>query len=115
MFSAWHITVTALVTAVLVSGAALLAQRRERSVVDALVVGVAAGIGVLLWRLGANTPTLNADSLPGVSPADVFSAPLAYVAVGVAAALRESGATLRLTQAQGLAALIALIVNIVTI
>jgi hypothetical protein len=115
MFSAWHIAVTALVTAVLAGAGALVVRWRERSLVDALVVGAAAGFGVLLWRLGANTPTLNVDSLPGVSPADVLSAPLAYVAVGIAAGVRGSGATLRLTVAQALAALIALIINIVTI
>lgn len=115
MFPAWHIAVTALVTAVLASGGALVAQRQQRSVMDALLVGGAAGLGVLLWRLGANTSPLNTDPLPGVSPADVLSAPVAYVAVGIAAGLRGSGTTEQMSMAQAIAALVAIIVNIVTI
>jgi hypothetical protein len=115
MFPVWHIALTALITAGLSGGGTWLFASRKRSVVDALLVGIAAGLGILLWRLGANTPILNTDPIPGISPADVLSAPLAYVAVGMVAPLRGSGATERLSRAKALAALIALLVNIITI
>ena len=115
MFPTWHIALTALITAVLAGGGAVLVPRQQRSAVDAVLVGTAAGLGVLLWRMGANTATLNADPIPGVSPADVMSAPLAYVAVGIAAGLRGQDAANQWTRAQALAALIALVVNILTI
>jgi hypothetical protein len=80
---------------------------------DVLVIGVAAGLGVLLWRLGANIPALNDDPIPGISPTDVLSGPVSFVAVGVYTGLR--GASERWASAQALAAVVALVVNIVTI
>jgi hypothetical protein len=115
MFPAWHIALTALVTAVVVSGSIFLSHRSQGFTVDLLLTGGAAGLGVLLWRLGANTPTLNADPLPGVSPADVLSAPMAYVAVGIVAGLRGKAASEPLSMAPALAALVALLVTIITI
>ncbi|HEV2460656.1 MAG TPA: hypothetical protein VGS80_20065, partial [Ktedonobacterales bacterium] len=65
MFPAWHIALTALVTATL-TAAVTAAWRRARLVSgrasewslraagDLIGVGIAAGLGVLLWRLGAN-------------------------------------------------------------
>ena len=123
MFPAWHIALTSLITAVLtaaLAGAAIVLRRSEQlpvpragQVLDALAIGLAAGLGILLWRLGANIPTLNNDPIPGVSPADVLSGPVAFVAVGVYTGLR--GASERWTSAQALAALVALAVNIITI
>ena len=123
MFPAWHIALTSLITAVLsaaLAGATIVLRRSEGAsgqragqVLDALVIGLAAGLGVLLWRLGANIPALNDDPIPGVSPADVLSGPVAFVAVGVYTGLR--GASERWASAQALAALVALVVNIVTI
>jgi hypothetical protein len=123
MFPAWHIAMTLLITAVLtaaLAGAATVLRRSEKApgqhagqVLDALVIGLAAGLGVLLWRLGANIPALNDDPIPGVSPADVLSGPIAFVAVSVYTSLR--GASERWASAQALAALVALVVNIVTI
>jgi hypothetical protein len=123
MFPAWHIALTSLITAVLtaaLAGATIVLHRSEGApgqragqVLDALVIGLAAGLGILLWRLGANIPTLNDDPIPGVSPADVLSGPVAFVAVGVYIGLR--GASERWTSAQALAAVVALVVNIVTI
>jgi hypothetical protein len=124
MFPAWHIALTALVTAVItaaVTAAATTGWRRRiaghasLALGDLIGVGVAAGLGVLLWRLGANVPTLNDDPIPGVSPADVLSGPLAYVAAGVYVRLRGAGASERLAVAPAVAALVAVIVNIVTI
>jgi hypothetical protein len=126
MFPAWQIALTSLITAILtaaLAGAIMVLRRagsstpapsqRTGQILDALLIGFAAGLGVLLWRLGANVPTLNDDPIPGVSPADVLSAPVAFVAVGVYTGLR--GASERWAAAQALAALVALVVNIVTI
>jgi hypothetical protein len=126
MFPAWRIALTSLTTAVLTAALAVVAIARRRStpaadasgkrtrqIVDLLVISLAAGLGVLLWRLGANIPTLNDDPIPGVSPADVLSGPVAFVAVGVYTGLR--GASERWASAQALAALVALVVNIITI
>jgi hypothetical protein len=126
MFPAWHIALTSLATAAVTAALAemTIALRRSKrttttsgqrtsQVVDALMIGFAAGLGVLLWRLGANVPTLNDDPIPGISPADVLSGPVAYVAVGVYIGLR--GASERWASAQALAALVALAINIITI
>ena len=88
-------------------------RQRAGQILDVLVIGLAAGLGVLLWRLGANIPTLNDDPIPGVSPADALSGPVAFIAVAVYTGLR--GASERWAAAQALAALVALVVNIVTI
>jgi hypothetical protein len=126
MFPAWHIALTSLITAALTAALAWVTMARRRAnsasqapitsaspLVDALIIGLAAGLGVLLWRLGANIPALNDDPIPGVSPADVLSGPVAFVAVGVYTGLR--GDSERWASAQALAAVIALVVNIVTI
>jgi hypothetical protein len=132
MFPAWRIALTALVTAVITAvitaaGASGLAGWRRRTSGrasawwslftwgDGMGVGVAAGLGVLLWRLGANVPILNADPIPGVSPADVLSAPLAYVATSIYVRLRTAEAADQLAAAPAVAALVALFINIVTI
>jgi hypothetical protein len=131
MFPAWHIAVTALVTAVLTAAAtaALMVAgtagwrgrasvRRSLLLGDVVGVGLSAGLGVLLWRLGANVATLNDDPIPGISPADVLSATLAYVAVSSYCRLRAGWASkqaVHLTAAPAVAALVALIVNIITI
>jgi hypothetical protein len=120
MFPAWHIALTALVTAAVTTGAtaAWPGHLPTRSALGDLVgVGIAAGLGVLLWRLGANVPTLNNDPIPGVSPADVLSGPLAYVAASTYVRLRglSSEVSERLVAAPAVAALAGLLVNIVTI
>lgn len=126
MFSAWRIAVTALVIAVVTTAVTTgrttgwrgrtswrTSTRLSLALGDVVGVGVAAGLGVLLWRLGANVPALNDDPIPGISPADVLSGPLAYIAADAYVRLR--GASERLAVAPVLAALVALIVNIVTI
>lgn len=118
MFPAWHIAVTAFVTAIVTSAGTVgwrwrASGRTSLRAGDLIAVGVASGLGVLLWRLGANAPTLNNDSIPGVSPADVLSAPLAFVAAEVYIRLRRTSELFSIAPA--VAALVALLVNIVTI
>jgi hypothetical protein len=118
MFPAWHIALTALVTAAVTAGVTAgwlgrTSRRKSLALGDLVGVSIASGLGVLLWRLGANVPTLNDDPIPGVSPADTLSAPLAYVAANSYARLRRVSE--RLSVAPAVAAVVALIVNIVTI
>jgi hypothetical protein len=142
MFPAWRIAVTALATAVVTTAVLLVlvvargakggaasesgrssgrASPGSRVLADLVAVGAASGLGVLLWRLGGNVPTLNDDPIPGVSPADVLSAPLAYVAADLYVRLRglpsrKSGEmTEHLAVAPAVAAVVALVVNIVAI
>jgi hypothetical protein len=89
--------ITALLTPAL-AGATIVLRRpdsatqlpgqRTGQALDALVFDLAAGLGALLWRPGANIPTLINDPILGVSPADILSAPVAFVAVGVYTGLR---------------------------
>jgi hypothetical protein len=128
MFPAWHILLTAVVTGVLTAAITVAADvgwrgrthLRRLSIArgDVVGVGVAAALSVLLWRLGANVPTLNDDPIPGISPADVLSAALAYVAVSSYGRLRAVGTpenAERLVAAPAVAAVVALIVNVITI
>ena len=46
-----------------------------------MVLGLAAAASIALWRAGANTPPLNDDPIPWVSPNDLLSPILTYVAV----------------------------------
>src|SRR5262249_31209269 len=74
MFPAWHIGVTALVTAVFTArttGASTAWPGRQSggpALGDLVGVSLAAGTGVLLWRLGANIPSLNDDPIPRGQP-----------------------------------------------
>src|SRR5690348_12568420 len=101
MFPVWRIVITALLTAVATTAITLVIAWRgtsrgdryssgfiSQSLGDLIGVGVASGLGVLLWRLGANVAMLNDDPIPGISPADVLSAPLAFVAADVYIRLR---------------------------
>jgi len=134
VFPIWRIVLTALLTALTTTAVAFLAARREtirgvghppgylsRCLWDFIGVGVAAGLGVLLWRLGANVAVLNDDPIPGVSPADVLSAPVAFVAADVYGRLRGAfseklaGMPELLAVAPAVAAIVALVVNIVAI
>jgi hypothetical protein len=128
VFPAWHIALTALISgalAAMLTGAGVLGWRgstllpwSRQTLGDLVGVGIASGLGVLLWRLGANVPTLNDDPFPGVSPADVLSAPLAYVGAAIYVRLRAAGMSERserLAIAPAAAALVALVVNVITI
>jgi hypothetical protein len=125
MFPAWHIMLTAIVTGVFTAAITRAVTARWRphdglslGWVDVIGVGVAPAFGVLLWRLGGNVPALHNDPIPGISPADVLSAPLAYVAPSCYCRLRAVGASeqaAHLIAAPAVAALVALIVNIITI
>ncbi|HEV8192967.1 MAG TPA: hypothetical protein VGP82_15990, partial [Ktedonobacterales bacterium] len=134
VFPILRIVMTALLTAITTTAVTLLVTRRgtmrgverpsghmSQRLGDLIGVGVASGLGVLLWRLGANVAILNDDPIPGVSPADVLSAPLAFVAAEVYGRVRRAfseqlgKASGQLAVAPAIAAVVALVVNIVAI
>ena len=113
-FGVGHIAVTAGVTAVLALAAALWRLPRTM-LVDQVAVAVLSFAAVLLERWSANMPQLNDDGLPGFSANDWLAPVLVYVFLAVYADLRSPVEPRRFAQARALAAVAALVVNVVTI
>jgi len=113
-FSTAHIALAAVVTAVLTSGVALWRlPRGQRS--QALAVALLAGAAVFVWRLSANKPQLNDDGLPGFSANDWAAPVLTYVVLRCYGDLHRPADAGRYRQVCALAAVVALVVNVVTI
>jgi hypothetical protein len=113
-FSTLHITLTALLTGVLALAAA--AWRLPRGHWQSgQAVGVLSGGAVFLWRMSANMPQLNDDGLNGFSANDWAAPVLTYVALSVYADLRPPPDPARCRQTRARAALLALVVNVLTI
>jgi hypothetical protein len=117
VFSTAHIALTALITAVV--GWLVLLPVRSRakalSMVECGALALVAGFAVLAWRLAGNAPQLNADPIPAVSPADLLSPVVAYVLVGIYAGIRGLRPQTHWELARGLLAIVAFVVNVVTI
>lgn len=114
MFSTAQIAVTAVITALLV---AIVAWGRlpHSQWPQMLVVALLAGASVFLWRISANMPQLNEDGLPGFSANDWAAPMLAYIVLAGYADLRRPADPARYRQVHALAAVVALVVNVVTI
>lgn len=85
------------------------------SILDTVLISATVGLSILLWREAGNTPALNDDPIPLVSPNDVLGPVLTYVCLGLLAAFR---ATLRSEEWPRLRAwltLLSLVVHVVTI
>ncbi len=113
-FSSVHIAVTAAITGGLVLGAGWW-QLRGGEIVTILLVALISGLAVFLWRQSANMPQLNSDGLEGFSADDWLAPVVVYVALSCFAALRPGPPSNGLAKTCALAAVIALIVNVVTI
>src|SRR5947209_8591944 len=120
VFSPLRILVTAAACAA--ATALVLAWRTRRARADggrARILALSAAIGLLVvaWRAASNAWQLNADVLPAISPADVGSGVLAWLALLMLAPLRpQPEAALRpwlLTSA--LVALVVYVGNVVLI
>jgi hypothetical protein len=111
-FSAVHILATAAITGL---AAAAAAWWRLRRWADVAAVFLVSGATVFLWRLSANMPQLNDDGLQGFSANDWAAPVLAYVSLSVYGDLRNPPAEAALRQVRALAALAALVINVVTI
>jgi hypothetical protein len=70
---------------------------------------------VLAWRSFANVALLNNDPIPPVSPNDALSPIVTSVALGWYAAFRAPRDAARWEQERVLLALVAFVVNIVTV
>jgi hypothetical protein len=113
-FSTLHIGVTAIVTGVLSIVVARPILRHEPWL-DAVSVGVVAGLATFGWRLCANLPQLNADGVPGFSANDLAAPIATWVLLGIYAAVRPPADPRRFALARAAATGIALVVNVVTI
>lgn len=114
IFSAAHIGLTAILTAVIALAAAYWRLSRA-AWPHILAVAVLSGAAVFLWRFSANMPQLNDDGLPGFSAND-WAAPIAtFVFLTVYADLRPPVDADRYRQARALATLAALTINVITI
>jgi hypothetical protein len=114
MFSTAHIAVTAVITALLVAVVAWGRLPRGRWS-QVLVVALLAGASVFLWRISANMPQLNEDGLPGFSANDWAALILTYAVLGGYGDLRQPADPARYGQVRALAAVVALVVNVITI
>ena len=83
--------------------------------VDAVLTAVVVGISILLWREAGNTPMLNDDPIPVVSPNDVLCPVVTYVCLGVMAAFRSNMQGFHWARVRALLTLVSLVVNVVTI
>jgi hypothetical protein len=113
-FGATHIALTAALTGVLALAAA--AWRLPRTAwPDVVAIGVLSAAAVFLWRISANMPQLNSDGLPGFSANDWLAPAMTYLFLSAYADLRSPGDPRRYGQIRTIAAVISLVVNVVTI
>jgi hypothetical protein len=82
---------------------------------ESVLVAVLAGVSILVWRLAGNTPPLNEDPIPLVSPNDVLCPVLTYVVLGLYAGVRRGVDRPAWGRVRALLTLASLIVNVVTI
>ena len=118
MFSLSQVVVSALVGAVLSYIAVGLYSRWSNvqvSVTDTVLVALTVGISILVWREAGNTPALNDDPIPLVSPNDVLCPVLTYVSLGLLAAFRTTIAGPQWPRLRALLTLLSLVVNVATI
>ena len=113
-----QIVVSALVGAI-ASAIVVVAYARwarcPTSIVDTVLIAATVGLSILLWREAGNTPALNDDPIPVVSPNDVLSPVLTYVCLGLLAAFRTTLRSEEWPRLRALLTLVSLVVNVVTI
>jgi hypothetical protein len=116
VFPFWRIALDAAV-AFVVSFATLvfLLRKFKASLADAAIMAGTVGLSVLIWRSLANTPTLNNDPIPPISPNDTLSPVIAYVALGMTAAFFRPRDEVRWARARVVLALLVFVVNVVTV
>lgn len=118
MFSLIQILVSAIVgtvvTAIVIQVYARWTQTHV-SAVDTALIGLTVGLSVLLWREAGNTPKLNEDPIPLMSPNDVLCPVLTYVSLGLFAAFRPTVDGPHWPRLRACLTLASLIVNVATI
>jgi hypothetical protein len=107
------------VVGVIATAMVVLAYARWRKtplgLADTLLLAVTVGVSILLWREAGNTPTLNDDPIPLVSPNDVLGPVLTWLCLGVVAAFRPTLRTDGWPALRATLTLLSLVVNVVTI
>lgn len=114
-FSTGHIALTAGVTGVLAAGFAVALLRGSSRVWESVVIGLLAAAAVFLFRASANMPQLNDDGLQGFSANDWLAPVVTFTLISLYRSVRPSGVERRFDQALAAAALVAFVVNVVTI
>jgi len=116
IFPFWRIALDAAV-AFAASFVLLVALRQQFKVSlgEAAIMAGTVGLSVLIWRSFANTPTLNNDPIPPISPNDTLSPVIAYVALGMTAAFFRPHDEGRWARARVMLALLIFVVNVVTV
>ena len=90
-------------------------SKRPISVIDTVLISVTVGLSILLWREAGNTPALNDDPIPLVSPNDVLGPVITYVCLGLLAAFRGTLRDEEWPRLRATLTLLSLVVHVVTI
>src|SRR3954470_8055777 len=80
---------------------------------DSLLIAATVGLSILFWREAGNTPSLNDDPIPLVSPNDVLAPVLTYVCLGLLGGFRSSIGGSEWPRLRALLTLLSLVVNVV--
>jgi hypothetical protein len=118
MLSLQQVLISTLVGAVLAYAVVVVFPRTAKiqiTVVDTLLIALTVGVSILLWREAGNTPALNDDPIPVVSPNDVLCPIVTYVSLGLLAAFRTTVAGSEWSRLRAILTLLSLAVNVVTI
>ena len=118
MFSLTQILVSTIVGIVLSAIFIALYARWAGTKMDATDIALIAltiGVSILVWREAGNTPMLNEDPIPLVSPNDVLCPVLTYVSLGLLVAFRPIINGPHWPRLRALLTLLSLIVNVATI
>jgi hypothetical protein len=89
--------------------------RGTRRTLDTLAIGLLTAAAVFVLRKSANMSQLNDDGLEGFSANDWLAPTVTYVALGLYGAVRPAIEPRRFQQARAVAAVVAFVVNVVTI
>ena len=82
---------------------------------DAVLMSLVVAVSILLWREAGNTPALNDDPIPVVSPNDVLCPVITYVCLGILAGFRSNLGGAHWARVRALLTLVSLVVNVATI
>jgi hypothetical protein len=82
---------------------------------DVVLIAIAVGLSILLWREAGNTALLNEDPIPLVSPNDVVCPVITYVSLSVLAGLRATLQRPDWPRVRACLTLLSLVVNVATI
>lgn len=114
-FGTGHIALTGALSGIGSGIFAAVWLRGDRRWLESAVIAVIVAAAVFLFRQSANMPQLNDDGLSGFSANDWLAPAVTFAALGVYGSVRRPTEPRRFAQVQGVAAMFALIVNVVTI